>query len=256
MSSETTLPPPEQFDGKMPPVRQFLNKLKIRFAMQREKFSTEESKVMYLLTLLNGRAFLWASTLLDRSDPALQTIETFMTALLATFDEPDRKQTAINRMNALRQGSESVADYAQRFKEITSILTWQEEPLVNAFRLGLAPRIKNEFGTQDPPSTLAEMITIAVRTDHRLQERAHERIMEEALSRATAETVTPPPSKPITTTLVTINPNAMEVDATQQRKGTGSEWICHYCKKPGHFIAECRKRLAKERLKTKGQSPQ
>ena len=155
---------------------------------------------MYLLALLNGRAFQWASTLLDKSDPALQSIDTFMAALLSAFNDPDRNQSAISTMNALRQGQEPVAEYAQKFKDVTSVLIWQEEPLVNAFRLGLAPRIKDEIGTRDTPSTLGEMITIAIRTDQRLQERNQEKVTEEAIRRATAETATFPPPKPITMT--------------------------------------------------------
>jgi zinc knuckle protein len=159
-------------------------------------------------------------------------------------------------MNALRQGSNSVEEYSGQFLDISANIDWQDAPLINSYHLGLALRIKNEMGSRDPPASLAEAITLATRAEHRLWEMEREQVMEKALSRISSETASPHSPQPSTTMAANPNPNAMEVDATQRSKGRSSEWTCHYCKKPGHFIADCRKRLSRERLKARGQSPQ
>ena len=235
-------PEPDRFDGTSPPVHHFLNQLKIRFRVQAEKFSTEEAKVMYLLALLKGPAFEWASALMDGNDPMLENYETLTRALVAIFEEPDRMQSALNKISNLKQGTDSVAVYATKFKQLATWAGCDERHLVHQFRLGLSGAVKDELAARDLPTSLLEMMTLATRIDHRLEERARERASEQAPS---ARYPLLPPNN---------NPMAMEIDAARRTAPYSQEWTCHYCHKPGHFIAACRKRIAKEGLKEKGQS--
>jgi retrotransposon gag protein len=105
---------------------------------------------------------------MDRNDAVLRSSDTLMAALLTTFEETDKENTAISRMNALRQGSNSVEEFSGKFLDITSNIDWADGPLINAYYLGLAPRIKKEMGSRDPPANLAEAITLATRAEHRV----------------------------------------------------------------------------------------
>lgn len=244
--SETKSPEPERFDGTCPPVRHFIGQLRLQFALNPTRYSSEEEKVLYTFSLMKGPAFEWACTLLESQDAILKSHEGVLNAMITLFDAPDRVQTAMHNLANLKQGSNSVSDYATKFKQLAAMVKWEETGLMHHFRQGLASHIKDELAARDWPSTLVEMMTLAIRIDHRLTERAQERVLEQLALKA---------QQPLRDFSLgsNSNPNAMEIDATSRMNNL----TCHYCRKPGHFIAVCRKRLFREQqLKAKGQAPQ
>ena len=95
--------------------------------------------------------------------------------------------------------------------------------LLHKFIKGLKPAVQKEVELRDP-KTWEEAVRTAERADNVLY------------SFTKPQGTNSVPSKPVKMDL-----NASEVVQSQPRETR----TCHYCKKPGHLIKDCRKMLAK-----------
>ncbi|CAI9559502.1 unnamed protein product, partial [Staurois parvus] len=59
--SKLQLPPPPRFSGDPKACRGFINQCSIHFELAAHHFSTDCSKVAYMISLLSGEALAWAS---------------------------------------------------------------------------------------------------------------------------------------------------------------------------------------------------
>ena len=119
----------------------------------------------------------------------------------------------------------------------------------------MKPEVQEKLLWQERPKTLRGMITAAVKIDNRL----HEFNLKKKEYRNPAfrparifgghrnghdKSTTNGNSDPY-------GPRPMELDATQPKKTLkGTRGTCHYCKKPGHFKADCLK-LAGDKKKVR-----
>ena len=67
----------------------------------------------------------------------------------------------------LRQGSNSVSDYAIEFQTLATNSGWEGRALIDAFLHRLSETIKDELLTRDLPDELDRIITLAIRDDWR-----------------------------------------------------------------------------------------
>ena len=214
----------ESFDGSNIPCHHFTTRLKLLFALNPDCFQTEEIKVCYMFLLMKGAAFEWAFKMYDSNAPVLKDFALASQTLLSIFEEPDRVRRAYDNLTALCQGSEPVSTYACKFRQLAVYVEWNESYLICRFRTGLCKAVRDVFDDQDWPNNLRDAMTLAIRIDDGLREKALEAAREQAEQ---------------------LNDNP-----------TPNNGRCSYCKKPGHLIAECRKLRAQEALKAKSQSKQ
>ena len=78
----------------------------------------------------------------------------------------------------MRQGSQSVADYAIDFRTRASQCDWHPSGLCDVFLHGLAPYMNDELASRETPPTLDGVIELATHIDVRIQERRRERHFE------------------------------------------------------------------------------
>lgn len=85
------------------------------FQQRPHTFSSDQSKVQYVLGLLRGRALAWAEAIFSSQPVGTWSYETFVSKMKAVFDHPDNHGNAFNRLLSLWQGKGSVADYSVDF---------------------------------------------------------------------------------------------------------------------------------------------
>lgn len=85
------------------------------FQQRPHTFSSDQSKVQYLLGLPRGRALAWAEAIFTSQPVGTWEYETFVSKMKAVFDHPDNHGSAFNHLLILRQGKGSVADYSVDF---------------------------------------------------------------------------------------------------------------------------------------------
>ena len=71
----------------------------------------------------------------------------------------------------LRQGQNTVSDFAIDFQTLAADSGWEGRSLVDAFLHGLAEPVKHELLTRDLPDDLERIIALAIRVDARLEDR-------------------------------------------------------------------------------------
>ena len=161
------------------------------------------------------------------------------------FDHPVRGKEASSRLLSLRQGSDSVAQFALKFRIIAA---------ESGGLRGLSDRIRDELAVRDETTLLDDLIALATRLDNRLRERRRERFVHPytpptamdpgATGWPVARTnpmFRPAPSASSTYEGLGSEPmqvGRMRLSSAERRRRTKNR-LCLYCGEGGHFLDTC-----------------
>ena len=147
--------------------RSFLAQCQLIFQLQPQTFPTDVARVAYVITQLTGRARRWGTAAWSADLPYLQTSG----ELQRVFDRSVTGLKAGRELLCLRQGHDSVSNYAIDFHKLATDSGWEGRDLVDAFLYGLVEGVKDELLTRDLPDKLERIIALAIRIDARLEDR-------------------------------------------------------------------------------------
>ena len=82
----------------------------------------------YIIALLSDRAVLWATALVEKNSQICNSLDVFTRNLRQVFDHPVSGREAARRLLDLRQGPQTVVDYAIQFRTLAEETGWEEEP--------------------------------------------------------------------------------------------------------------------------------
>ncbi|KAF0045774.1 hypothetical protein F2P81_002303 [Scophthalmus maximus] len=137
---EPWVSPLKRYDGHLRQCKTFLLQCGPVFDLQSLMYSTEKTKIAYLISLLRGEALEWASVHWRRQDPVTSTYANFTQEMSKVFDHPVQGKDAARRLFSLRQGSQSVAEYSIEFRTLVAESGWNEAALLSVFVHGLSER--------------------------------------------------------------------------------------------------------------------
>ncbi len=234
---------PDKFDGNRQNFRGFVNQVNLVFRMQPDVYDTDVLKIGFLGGLLTGPALKWFSPLLEKESPLLNDVKGFMVEFEANFGDLDGIRTATTKLRALKQGNRPASTYASEFRQLSSVLEWNDAALIDQFRDGLRGDVKDLMIAHPDPRELNDAIALAIKCDNRLFERRQERKSESI----------PTPGFPLTTPSSRISVGGvepMQLDAVRFRQLSVAERerrianrLCLYCGLSGHIIRNCPSRL-------------
>ena len=142
----------------------------MHFEHSSQQFLTDRAKVANIISYLTGRAKAWATAEWDRGSRICSAIQEFKEGLRKTFDPVSTDQKKARQLRRLKQGKESVCDYAIRFRTLAVESGWNTMALYDIFLKGLATPIQERLLPLDLIPDLDSLITLAIRTDNRLEE--------------------------------------------------------------------------------------
>lgn len=93
-SVEPHLPPPTSYSGEPLLCRSFLSKCSLYISLQPSLFSSEQSKVVFVITLLSGKAAQWGTTAWEQKLPCCSTFDLFSKELKKVFDRAASRREA------------------------------------------------------------------------------------------------------------------------------------------------------------------
>ncbi|XP_044220499.1 uncharacterized protein LOC122990974 [Thunnus albacares] len=166
---EPHVPAPERYDGDLGTCRSFLLQCSLAFEQQPQTYSTDKSKVAYVVGLLTGRAKAWGAAVWDSSLSITSSYDNFVAEMKKVFDHPVRGRDTSKRLLSLHQGSHSVAEFSVEFRTLATESGWNDEALQGFFLSGLSDTVKDELAARDESTSLDELIPLAIRLDNRLR---------------------------------------------------------------------------------------
>jgi len=201
---------PVTFTGAAEDCSGFLLQCSLYLEAQSQLFTTERSRVVFVIFLLTGRALQWAQPLWESNAPVTASINSF--AHFEVFGQSTTELSIHNQIFNLRQNDESVSMYALRFRTLVAASGWNETALITAFRYGLNPHVKQLMVVYDDTMGLENLIQKTIR-------------IAQHYSACALLTPTANPL-PATLSVALPAPEAMHVDSYHL---TLTQYLCLYC---------------------------
>ena len=240
---------PEKFSGDSGDCRSFLTQCEIHFEMRTAAFSSERSKIAFILSHLSGRAEAWATAEWAQRTRVCDSLAEFTGSLTRIFQHNAPGREAARALVSLRQGKRRVSDFAIEFRTLAADSGWNQSALIDAFLHGLVSSMKDHLAPLDIPDDLDSLISLAIKIDKRLAEREKERsrsgFATPGFSKFRSESddfrgpspsscAPSPPSGP---------EEPMQLGRTRlpskERQHRSREGCCFYCGKSGHLLSSC-----------------
>ncbi len=109
--------------------------------MQPQQVVSECSKVAFLISLLSGRALLWARAIWNSQSILFNSFDVFSAHFREVFGLSTGSLSIAVQLIRLRQGTSSVSMYTLQFRTLAASCGWNETALLTAYRQGLDPQI-------------------------------------------------------------------------------------------------------------------
>ncbi|KAK7933591.1 hypothetical protein WMY93_004487 [Mugilogobius chulae] len=248
---EPFIPTPNRYSGELGSCNQFLHQCMIVFNQQPLTYSTDQSKVAFIMSLLSGKASAWAVAIANSNSPACNTLDLFTAEMLKVFDHPLQGKEASNRLLSLRQGSGSVSTYSVDFRILAAECGWDDKSLQGIFFRGLSEDVKDQLAARDETDSLEELISLSIRLDNRLRERRRERtgrssaLVPSFQPRFSSHPECPSPVQEFASTAP--QPPSSEEPmqlggmrlSPEERQRRLRQGLCLYCGELGHVLRSC-----------------
>jgi len=158
------------FAGDRRYLKGFLAKMNLIFMISPDRFPTDETKVIYVISRLYGNAMNWAASLIENQDPCLLNYDAFIAKINSVYGSFDSTFVANQKLRTIRQRRVGdVRNYILEFNRYADESSWNEEAKMDAFLAGLNDQIANRILEMFPgPKSLSAMQTIAARIDSRI----------------------------------------------------------------------------------------
>ncbi|KAK3518632.1 hypothetical protein QTP70_006074 [Hemibagrus guttatus] len=161
---------PEKFDGSADLCRGFLRQCEVFFSHQPGIYHEERTRCAFLLSLLTSRALEWASAIWF-ADPQIRSSFSYFAGMIwEVFEYPAGGKDISIQLMELRQGSDSVADYAIKFRTLAVQSGWNNVTLWAVFHAGLNPALQTELACRVEATSLTQFVATAIRLDNLLRQ--------------------------------------------------------------------------------------
>ncbi|KAM9724400.1 uncharacterized protein ACNS7B_019465 [Menidia menidia] len=242
---------PEKFSGECGDCRAFLTQCELHFELHAAAFSSERSKIAFIISHLTGRAEAWATAEWARRSSVCSSLAEFMDAFSRIFQQRLPGREAARALVGLRQGGRRASDYAIDFRTLAADSGWNQAALIDAFLHGLGATIRDLLTPLDIPENLDEVIALVTKIDKRLAEREEEKNRYRPRSRGfnstpqglMVEDFRDRPSGAIGSSRLQAEEEPMQLGRTRltpaEKQRRLQEGCCFYCGGRDHLRASC-----------------
>ncbi|KAL0200273.1 hypothetical protein M9458_003460, partial [Cirrhinus mrigala] len=218
---------PATFAGEAVECSGFLLQVNLFIKMQPQLFTSDDAKVAFLISLLTGKALLWAKAIWNADNLIIHSYEQFTNHFTEVFSTTTGELATSDQLFQLQQGTSSVNHYTLHFRTLVAASGWNEKALLGAYRQGLNPDLRAATALYDDSIGLEAFL---------------QRTTEVAQNLASRQ---PPITAPQPALVAACHPvpEPMQIDSTRlsraERNRRIMNGLCLYCGQPGHHLRQC-----------------
>ncbi|KAI2667222.1 Transposon Tf2-11 polyprotein [Labeo rohita] len=140
---------PATFAGEAAECSGFLLQVDLFIKMQPLQFTSKDTKVAFLISLLTGKALQWAKAIWNADNPIIHSYEQFTNHFAEVFSTTTGELATSDQLFRLQQGTSSVNHYTLHFRMLAVASGWNEKALLGAYRQGLNPDLRAAMALYD-----------------------------------------------------------------------------------------------------------
>ena len=125
--------------------------MNMHLSTQFYQLEMKNDKVMLAVSYLTDKATDWIQSYINKKfhsekkeNEMFSSYEKFVEKIIAVFESVNSKRETEHKLKHLKQ-KESASNYAAKFRQIVSVLDWDNEMYVSLFYWELKDRIKNKL---------------------------------------------------------------------------------------------------------------
>jgi hypothetical protein len=234
---------PPMFSGKGGELSAFINRCKLCFVSG----TTEEAKILFASSFLEGSAYDWLQTSSFFGTLANDvTFTQFETEITRAFGQVDEEASSFNQILSITQGNQPVGDYSNRFNLLAAKAKISDQAtLMRLYRNGLSMEIVRNL-----PGHYSTYVSVS-----QIQSKASEIYFDMQLdSRRPTQSSSNFHQHPVAmdlSSMITPTSSTLPIEEKQRRRLAN---LCAYCGKPGcpgggpnRDVAKCADLLRKNR---------
>ena len=232
----------DQFDKIKKKLRQWLIQMNVHFSAQFYQLKTEDNKIMLIISYLTGKTVDWIQSYINKKfhlkkekDKIFSSYKKFVKKIITVFESVNSKKEAECKLEHLKQ-KESALNYAVKFKQIVSVLNWNDEVYVSLFYWEFKDEVKNELAKIEWLDDLNDMIRIVIQIDNWLWKRQQEKRKENSWKNQQEWNKDKKKDCEQSMNWKYINNWKMNIFKNDCWK----KELCFHCKKKRHQVKECR----------------
>ncbi|XP_058619589.1 uncharacterized protein LOC131532156 [Onychostoma macrolepis] len=134
-------------------------------------YSTDDSKVSFLCSLLTGKALDWATAIWEGRRMTFPSYANFLRQFRDVFEHSAGGKEPGEHLLSLHQGKDTAAEYTLTFRTLAAQTGWEEDPLKLLYRKGLTADLQSELACRDEGKTLEQFMETAIRIDNLMRAR-------------------------------------------------------------------------------------
>lgn len=171
---EPTMGTPQKYRGDRDKLGAYLAIMKNTFKMQPRTYATDDQKVAYMISNLEGKALDWATlfaSMEDEDQPEwMRSYPLFETQIRKEFGDPDAKATMRNKIAIIKQTG-TISELWVEFLKASVIVKYDQEALKHYWIQALKPKIKHMLALSITPTpTVDDLKDVCLTIESRMIE--------------------------------------------------------------------------------------
>ena len=254
---DSKVEPPPEFSGKISEFPNFMAACSLVFSLCPKTYSSDERKVLYVISRLRGAAMNWARSIAEDPEHVYRRdYAAFRNAFSNLYSDRNLRARNEDKLAHLEQ-MKSAAAYAAEFQSLIYPLNLDDSAKCLLFHKGLKPEVKDAIATVGRATTFTTLLDQAISID----QRKHQRALEEKKNPKNTSSRSPmsKPGKPGSSNPAARPPPSLDSQPCGQKRSAPkgpisnqeksrriTEGLCLYCGESGHNRHDCPKKSKPE----------
>lgn len=245
------LPDPDQFNGDRNNLRLFINQVKTKLTVNRDRFPSPAARTAYVINRLTGPAYNLILPYIQEGSCTLSDSDDVLAKLESAYGDPNRANNARQNLLKLRQNNKDFSTFYAEFQRLAMESQMPEGALPALLEIALSTELLQAMVHHHAPrNNLHEFAAFLQDLENRMRQYGGcPTITFSVPPRRRGSPPAPPPrgrspgsrpNPPAATPPIPVAPAGDPMDLSHQRRNTRKEnGECFRCGSRSHYVGQC-----------------